>query len=296
MPNGTTTRRVDKVDKVHTADIPKAWRKLHRADELALLATEAQMFGALVSSVSAATADAARLVAALRGSPAVARAQAVQVIRSRGEALEADIAAAILASRSEARAASLRGLRRQLALAVGQYAETASRADLAQVAGIEAPGSQATPAQRDLDRASSAVVARSLAASWAASKLAVIVAPSAATLTPPQVSATIVVSGKRDEPRSATVATTETVDAFNATRADALRDLAPQFKRVHLPFLFRHWNATLDKRLCPRCESHEGEVVPIYKSFSGGDAPGLHPNCRCLIDILFFPMPSRAAA
>jgi SPP1 gp7 family putative phage head morphogenesis protein len=47
------------------------------------------------------------------------------------------------------------------------------------------------------------------------------------------------------------------------------------------------WSATPDKRICPTCESLNGQEVPMDKDFPGGlDAPPQHTRCRCSVVIV----------
>lgn len=77
------------------------------------------------------------------------------------------------------------------------------------------------------------------------------------------------------EHRLVQIAVTEPVTAFDAERATAARhEVATRYKLAEV------WDATLDKRTCPICESMHGEVAGP-NGFSGGLRPGLHPHCRC---------------
>jgi hypothetical protein len=68
----------------------------------------------------------------------------------------------------------------------------------------------------------------------------------------------------------------------------ALRDQepdAPWRTRV-----FRRWDARLDRRVCAVCLFHDAEETQIGKSFRQGHEPGsVHPGCRCMSTIVFFP-------
>jgi len=45
---------------------------------------------------------------------------------------------------------------------------------------------------------------------------------------------------------------------------------------------YKQWLTAYDDRVCPECDSMNGEVTPIGQSFSSGELmPPLHPNCRC---------------
>jgi len=39
--------------------------------------------------------------------------------------------------------------------------------------------------------------------------------------------------------------------------------------------------------VCPRCMEMSGERVPVESVFSNGEiAPPLHPNCRCVMNLI----------
>ena len=76
-------------------------------------------------------------------------------------------------------------------------------------------------------------------------------------------------------------AATETADAFNAEYEAETGALAQRETRLYVLPL-KIWDVTLDRRLCPRCVEHAGEVRPWGVPFSRGERPGsVHPNCRC---------------
>ena len=58
-----------------------------------------------------------------------------------------------------------------------------------------------------------------------------------------------------------------------------------------LPAVLKRWDATLDKRVCPRCRALDGTLRPIGVDFAGGRDPGhVHANCRCTSHLLFIPL------
>jgi hypothetical protein len=85
------------------------------------------------------------------------------------------------------------------------------------------------------------------------------------------------------EARLHTIAATESATAFN----DETSRLAEKHARVY-PFLLLYWDATLDRRACPRCVSLEGQVK--HWGFAFKVTPAVHPQCRCRLGVLFLPL------
>lgn len=106
------------------------------------------------------------------------------------------------------------------------------------------------------------------------------------------------------DPRLRRIAATETADAFNQGRSQAIEArqaandnvLARSDAPVIIPggpyrtpdvateppveTRLKVWCAVLDMKVCPRCAEMDGKVVKEDETFPGGDAP-LHPWCRC---------------
>lgn len=79
--------------------------------------------------------------------------------------------------------------------------------------------------------------------------------------------------------RTERIATTEVYRAHNQATAEAIAQAAQQ-----IPGLRKTWDATEDKRLCPRCAALDGVTVGALEDFPGaGKCPPLHPNCRCVV-------------
>lgn len=72
------------------------------------------------------------------------------------------------------------------------------------------------------------------------------------------------------------IAATESAEAFNAGRLRAVRGYS--FMRV--------WDAQLDRRTCPVCESTDGTIVGASEPFPIGEPGAVHPNCRCTWQII----------
>ncbi len=272
--------------------LPPGFARLFKRSELALLRAEAALLASLTAKVDHATSDAVAMLSAPRGSPATVRARAVAYVVARADVLAAELAAAIAASRTATRRASLAVLRDQLGTIVRLANETPAKGILD---AVPAPSREPSADAVALDQAHGLVSGRALAASWASALAAQVVRPSATDATPGDLASAMRDAADRHESRVATTAATENVDAFNGARSEALLTFKVGGYRV-LPFIGKHWNATLDRRVCPVCASHSGKTIAYSKSFSGGIAPGCHPNCRCILELIFLPLPvSRAA-
>lgn len=88
--------------------------------------------------------------------------------------------------------------------------------------------------------------------------------------------------------RLGVIAATETASAFNDERRRAFDDLA---KSSLAPELFQVWSAVLDRKTCSFCFGKDGQMRALHESF--GDAPPVHPSCRCIVELVRVPRPER---
>jgi hypothetical protein len=80
------------------------------------------------------------------------------------------------------------------------------------------------------------------------------------------------------------IAVNEVAHAFS----DERRRLEKAAKREHdgtnwFPLMVKYWDATLDRRTCPRCEKLDGKIRPWGVDFAGHTEPPVHKRCRCVI-------------
>ncbi|MGH7298380.1 MAG: phage minor head protein, partial [Polyangiaceae bacterium] len=57
------------------------------------------------------------------------------------------------------------------------------------------------------------------------------------------------------------------------------------------PELFKVWSAVLDRKTCAFCFAKDGQVRGLHESFSA--SPPVHPNCRCIVELVRVPRPER---
>ncbi len=144
------------------------------------------------------------------------------------------------------------------------------------------------------DRAAAHAAAGSLAAAWLiATTSAVRVAASADEPLPAAVHA----AALAQDFRVRRVATTETARATTDARDEGAGWVEEQHREASwFPLLLKSWDATLDRRTCPRCSALHGITRPFGLPFPGGAEPGhLHPGCRCLSATLLLPIPRAGA-
>jgi hypothetical protein len=64
-------------------------------------------------------------------------------------------------------------------------------------------------------------------------------------------------------------------------KLEAERELVALERRQPREQWWKVWDASLDKRTCPKCESAHGKSVRVGEDFPEGEPGGIHPRCRC---------------
>jgi len=87
------------------------------------------------------------------------------------------------------------------------------------------------------------------------------------------------------------IARNEVASAFS----DERRRLERAAKREHagtnwFPAMLKMWDATLDRKTCPRCERLDGKIRPWGVDFSGHAEPPVHGRCRCVCIFVASPL------
>ena len=89
--------------------------------------------------------------------------------------------------------------------------------------------------------------------------------------------------------RALVIARTETIDAANAGQVELWNQAR---EAGEIPFgMLKEWIATEDSRICPICESLDGQKVPLDQSFVDlngvhHDRPTAHVMCRCSLALV----------
>lgn len=94
---------------------------------------------------------------------------------------------------------------------------------------------------------------------------------------------------KAEAYRTNMVAATEVSRAFNEEREDAFQVLAEEVDPKAEEQPWREWDATLDKRTCEICDRADGSMVRVGSKFRAGTPGKVHPNCRCLEQLVWMP-------
>lgn len=77
-------------------------------------------------------------------------------------------------------------------------------------------------------------------------------------------------------------AATEVSVAFNDERLRTEQAMVKRYDGTRwLPFIGKQWNATNDRRTCPRCAGNDGKIRPLGLTFGGLTPGSVHPRCRC---------------
>jgi SPP1 gp7 family putative phage head morphogenesis protein len=101
-----------------------------------------------------------------------------------------------------------------------------------------------------------------------------------------------------DEARAESIARTETIAASNRGQQEAWSQATSA--GLLTGDEQQEWITTPDDRLCPVCESMDGQVVGLDESFTDDegnayDGPPAHPNCRCALGLVMGRSAMRAA-
>lgn len=87
-------------------------------------------------------------------------------------------------------------------------------------------------------------------------------------------------------------ATTQTAESFSDERVQVERRVVLQHSATNwLPLLVKIWDATLDVRTCPVCREMDHQHRPLGLDFTGGRVPAMvHRRCRCIQITVFAPI------
>ena len=87
------------------------------------------------------------------------------------------------------------------------------------------------------------------------------------------------------------IATNEVASAFSDERRRLERVAKREYDGMNwFPALLKMYDATLDRRTCPRCAKLDGKIRPWGVDFAGHAEPPLHTRCRCVIVYVASPL------
>jgi hypothetical protein len=92
--------------------------------------------------------------------------------------------------------------------------------------------------------------------------------------------------------RADMIASTETINAVNKGQLEVWEQ-ASEAGLVNLQTTYKSWLTTPDDIACDACVELDGQEVMLDDNFHSDvldmdiDAPALHPNCRCMMEIIF---------
>lgn len=238
-----------------------ALERAAEASRAALVAVESAARVKLAATVATVNQRTRRTIAAGRAPNDVALFGA--------HLLEREVAADLVTVRGAARRAS-----------------AATLADEMRAAGVASLPLPRRPSTASADAVLAGAAAKSFSAAWLTSALGSV--------------------GSEEGPNPQTsriegVATTAAAEAFSAERSEVMDAHAAEARLRGVPIPFKRWDATLDRRTCPRCARLDGTVQLWGLDFLGSAVPGrIHPRCRCVQGLVIMPIgwrstPSAAA-
>lgn len=256
--------------------VPPAWAAAHKRSARRLLLTEAR---SAIRLRTAARQVHHELLGQLQTTGG--QAAALVALKAARERMAATVAAQIVETRRKARLAALETVNDELNLLSKQLSAMGFKS----VAfGKPVLGPQENPE----DVASADAVSHSLAAHWAQTVLALLVAMGSDADVTIEVRARTVM--QRLDHRIVRIATTESARAYSGQHDDTVENLLePHHEAKWVMAVFHYWSALLDRSVCTECRAHDGDIRPIGLAFDG-DTPGdMHPNCRCTDGLLLLP-------
>jgi len=159
------------------------------------------------------------------------------------------------------------------------YARGAGRRLLEQELSLASPG--LLSGRDEHDAASAHAASSSWSAGWSTTATALVMSDGEPAHAP-------IAAAQARTPRLDVIAATETASAFNDERRRAFDDLGHSSLA---PELYKVWSAVLDRKTCAFCVGKDGQVRGLHESF--GVTPPVHPNCRCIVELVRVPRPER---
>jgi len=87
------------------------------------------------------------------------------------------------------------------------------------------------------------------------------------------------------------IARNEVASAFSDERRRLERAAKREYDGTNwFPAMLKMYDATLDRRTCPRCAKLDGKLRPWGIDFAGHAEPPLHARCRCVVVYIASPL------
>ena len=87
------------------------------------------------------------------------------------------------------------------------------------------------------------------------------------------------------------IANTEVPHAFNDERRRIERATKERYEGTSwYPLMAKMYDATLDRRTCPRCKALDGKWRPLGIDFAGKAQAPMHARCRCVVVLIISPL------
>lgn len=286
--------------------VPPGWAKVHAGNQRALLAAEAAALAAIRRAVKAAHLETVEEIAQATSQPHVFAT--LQGGRAR---MAAAMTHAVTDARLGARATADERFQAELEQArkdAERRHELEAAGLIALLLGRGAPGARSTE-----DHTIASTIGDSFASAWSGAMLVVILKWRRESARTSDLLGRLRGIPEQTDGRVRRIGATETSRAYNDQHEADVRSLvppsepapatpyrsptnppgpatAPPFAPGIMAGLFKRWDATLDRKTCAVCRSHDGEIVHAAGAFGGDDRPGdVHAFCRCLETLVFLP-------
>jgi hypothetical protein len=272
------------VKKLATADLPAAWLRAGKLTARALLRAELEALRLFRTALRAGMdrALAALAVLPMGDSRRTTAERVVEVLRGHLPALLIGLHNAIANGRLVGKRAALSRLDAEW----DQVRVEVQRAKFADPGPLRVSASLTAN-----DNVGADVSAASLSAAWLSTA-------TAATWTWSEADSSQSLAGAVGEAslgldgRVRRIAATETARAFADGRDEGTGWVAEKHQDARwFPAVLKRWDATNDRRVCPRCAAMDGKLQLFGLPFAGRQEPGyVHAHDRCVTAIVFLPV------
>lgn len=254
------------------AQIPPDWAKLHRVSAGAFLLAEGRSLASVRRVARGVLADTMLAVDGMQAVGASAKSALFQAVQSGGKKMQAAIASAIVDARDDARELALARLDKEISL-------------LERLIGVDLDRPERSDGGEDASHGD--VAGSSFSAAWTAALLGAVLR----WADDPSSRLSLRAAAEQQDYRLRRIAATEVSRAYNDEHDEGTGWLVDTYKNeTWIAAVVKRWDATLDRKVCSVCRTHDGEIVPLGTTFDSAEEPGaVHPVCRCLDTIIALP-------